>query len=431
MGKPRVMSTKEEQITKESEDCYQAIFNLGANIGEAIIMLRDINGREGMHTCVSDQWLLITGYTKEELLGMSFFDLVASRDREASINRHRQKMSGKSIPGLFELSIINKSGKEAPIELTSAATAYKGQKTDVVYARDITERKWAERELKQYQQNLEKLVEERTAALKEASNRIKKLYKNETVLRKKLEKQIEQRKKFSRILVHELKTPLTPIRAASELLTIKLKDKDMRNLAQNIHRGALSLDKRINELMDLSKSEIGVLKPRYTEVDPLKLIEQIISFVNPEASNYGIKLSVDISHRLPIIYADEDRLSQIMINLLINAIKFTPYRGAVVLKATSDNEYLIIEVLDTGKGISAADQKYLFQPYYSTHSQGNNLGGMGVGLALCKTFVELHKGKIWFTSQPGKGSSFGFRIPIKIPCQTLTRGIVEPAFNRR
>ena len=219
MGKPKVMSTKEEQVTKETEDCYQAIFNLGTNINEAIIMLQDINGREGMHTCVSDQWLLITGYTKEELLGMSFFDIVSPRDREVSIERHHQKMSGKSIPDLFELSIINSSGKEIPVELTSAFTIYKGQSTNVVYVRDITERKWAERELKQYQQNLEKLVEERTAALKEASNRIKKLYKNETVLRKKLEKQIEQRKKFSRILVHELKTPLTPIRAASELLT--------------------------------------------------------------------------------------------------------------------------------------------------------------------------------------------------------------------
>ena len=167
MGKPRVMSTKEEQITKESEDCYQATFSLGTNINEAIIMLQDINGREGMHTCVSDQWLLITGYTKEELLGMSFFDIVSPRDREVSIERHHQKMSGKSIPDLFELSIINSSGKEIPVELTSAFTIYKGQSTNVVYVRDITERKWAERELKQYQQNLEKLVEERTEKLEQ------------------------------------------------------------------------------------------------------------------------------------------------------------------------------------------------------------------------------------------------------------------------
>ena len=75
--------------------------------------------------------------------------------------------------------------------------------------------------------------------------------------------------------------------------------------------------------------------------------------------------------------------------------------------------------MDTGKGIAAEDQKYLFQPYFSVKSQDDNPSGMGVGLALCKTFVELHKGRIWLTSQPGEGSTFGFRIPIKIQDQAL------------
>ncbi len=138
-----------EAALRESEDRYRTLIELGNKIGEAVVMLQDIDGKEGMHAYVSDQWPIITGYSKEELLKVSFFDLVNAKDRAISIKRHVQKMAGKSIPDLFELSIMRKDGTEISIEITSAATSYKGRNVNVAYIRDITERKQTEQLLEE------------------------------------------------------------------------------------------------------------------------------------------------------------------------------------------------------------------------------------------------------------------------------------------
>ena len=131
----------------ESEGRYEALINLGTEVGEAVVMLQDESGIEALQTFVSDEWPRITGYSKNELLKMSFFDLVASSERQASIERHRVKMSGKTLRGLFEVNVVRKDGSVIPVELTSAFTMYQGQRANVAYIRDILERKKAEEEL--------------------------------------------------------------------------------------------------------------------------------------------------------------------------------------------------------------------------------------------------------------------------------------------
>ena len=132
----------------ETEERYKALINLGAEVGEAVVMLQDEDGIEALQTFVSDEWLRITGYDRKELLNMSFFELVAPSERAASMVRHRLKMSGKTLRGLFELNIVRKDGTVILVELTSAFTMYRGQRANVAYIRDISERKRAEEELK-------------------------------------------------------------------------------------------------------------------------------------------------------------------------------------------------------------------------------------------------------------------------------------------
>jgi PAS domain S-box-containing protein len=137
----------EEQV-KESEERYRVMIELGTEAGEAIVMLQDIDGKEGIQTFFNKQWTKITGYRKQELLGTPFFNLVSPHDRQTAIDWHHQKISGKTVPRLYEIRIMRKDGTAVDIELTGALTTYKDNRANVAYIRDITGRKKGELEIR-------------------------------------------------------------------------------------------------------------------------------------------------------------------------------------------------------------------------------------------------------------------------------------------
>jgi PAS domain S-box-containing protein len=396
--------TKEKEVyrqLKESEDLYRTLIELGNNIGEAVIVLQDVDGREGVHTFVSDWWSHITGYTKKELLSMSFFDLVSSEDRGTSIERHRQKVSGKSLPSLFELSIIRRDGKKVPVELTSAYSFYDSQPVNVVYIRDITERKQAEERLKLYKNHLEELVEERTEQVTKVSEQLK--------------EQIEQRNIFTRALVHELKTPLTPLLSASEFLSANLHEEIPREFAKNIHKGIINLGRRINELMDLARGEVGLLALNRKKIDLLQLIKETAAYYNPEALKKKQTIILELDDPIPIIQADADRIQEVLLNLLDNASKFTHKNGKITISTKRRKGSVVIEIKDTGIGISEELQECIFEPYKRLKKREEHMGGLRLGLALSKMLIEMHGGDIWVRSKKGKGTTVSFSIPLVIP----------------
>ena len=115
----------------------------------------------------------------------------------------------------------------------------------------------------------------------------------------------------------------------------------------------------------------------------------------------------------------------IILNLLVNASKFNPEGGTITLAARKEDKSLVIEVRDTGPGIPKKEQERIFQPYQRRRTDRERLGGLGLGLSLCKNLVELHGGRIWVESQVGKGSVFAFAIPLKSPVQAEGNGIKE------
>ncbi|MFC1934352.1 CHASE4 domain-containing protein [Chloroflexota bacterium] len=251
------------------------------------------------------------------------------------------------------------------------------------------------------------------AALDESANEIRQRYERERELRQEVETEMSRRVEFTRALVHELKTPITPVLAASELLLEESKEEIITSLSKSIHRGALNLNKRIDELLDLARSEIGVLRLNRMPIDPVPTIQEIVNGAMPLASERGQHLTLELPPSLPTIQVDSDRVTQVIQNLLNNALKFTPEGGTITIIGKVVEANLVIEVQDTGPGLSKQEQERLFDPYHRLPGDRERFSGLGLGLALSKGFIELHGGQIWVKSKKGVGSTFGFSIPLE------------------
>ncbi len=221
--------------------------------------------------------------------------------------------------------------------------------------------------------------------------------------------------RFIDTLSHELKTPLTTIIAAAGLLAEELEatgDESYQKLIQTIIHNANTLETRLAELMDIVKTGSGKLQLQLEPVDIKSLLQGIGWQTSPLLQGKGQNLNMDLPASLPIIHGDGQRLEQVVLNLMTNAAKFTPKGGSITLRARERDTGLLIEVQDTGIGISKEEQARLFKPYSRLSADRQRHPGLGLGLALAKQVVELHGGKIWVESEPGKGSTFSFSLPL-------------------
>lgn len=242
---------------------------------------------------------------------------------------------------------------------------------------------------------------------------VQKLYQEEKRLREELQAEINKRIEYTHGLVHELKTPITPILAASELLLEEIHEPPLDNLVKSINRSAESLNRRIDELLDIARSEVSMLSINVEPVDINAILNEVLSEMNPVAQYNKHSLITEIAPLLPWVDADKDRIRQVVLNLLNNAIKYTPSGGEISLNARRDAANLIISVSDTGPGMSVEQKQRLFEPYYRVADIRQKLSGLGLGLYLSKSLVQLHGGSIWADSEIGKGSTFSFSLPIE------------------
>ncbi|MFC1905061.1 CHASE4 domain-containing protein [Chloroflexota bacterium] len=245
--------------------------------------------------------------------------------------------------------------------------------------------------------------------------RIEETYKREQELRGEREEEIRRRAEFTRSLVHELKTPLTPMLASRGLLVEELQDVNLLAIARNIQKGSNTLNERIGELIDIAQGELGTMELACRETDVLQLLHTIISESTPLALSRGQEFNADLPASLPLVWADEARLHQVLSNILGNAFKFTPEGGKITLRAREEDGTLVVEVRDTGPGVSKEVQQHVFDTYYRTDIDRQRYSGLGLGLAVSKIIIELHGGEVFVKSQQGKGSTFGFSLPLMLP----------------
>jgi signal transduction histidine kinase len=229
-----------------------------------------------------------------------------------------------------------------------------------------------------------------------------------------LEAASQHKSEFLANMSHELRTPLNAIIGFSEVLKDGLFGELTPKQAEyirDIHASGHHLLSLINDILDLSKVEAGRMDLSVAKFDLPTTIDNALAFVRERASRHSVALNLQVDGRLNSFAGDERRVKQILLNLLSNAVKFTPDGGQISVAAVPTDEGVQISVSDTGIGISKENQLLLFQAFQQVRSEdGAKREGTGLGLALAKRLTEMHGGRIWIDSEPGKGSTFTFTL---------------------
>jgi signal transduction histidine kinase len=254
------------------------------------------------------------------------------------------------------------------------------------------------------QQELERKVEERTHELKKLLDEVKKISKRKT--------------DFVSSVSHELRTPLTSIKGyAAILLAGQLGNipQEVKERLEKINRHSDELVHMVNDLLDISRIEAGRVTMKQEPQDLQEIAEKAVDLLTVQAKEKRIELTYTIDPASRRVMADRNQIERVFINLVGNAMKFTPANGRIIIRAHAAQGAAQVDITDTGCGIPTEAQESIFEEFYRVDNAINQeVKGTGLGLALVKHIVEAHGGKIWVKSKPGSGSTFTFTLPLII-----------------
>ena len=284
-------------------------------------------------------------------------------------------------------------------------------------------------EIRKFNEVLQKEVDTATADMKKINEE---MYKKNLNLKHLSDQLVEANSKlqqldhlkdeFVSLASHELRTPMTAIKSYLWLFleskNLPLSDKQ-KTYIERAYQATDRLITLVNDMLNVSRIESGRMNINLKPFNMVKLINEVTDELKPTAIKQKISLNIEIDElNLPEVTADQNKIREVIINLIGNSLKFTNENGKITIKLFKQKDSMVIQIKDTGKGIKAEDMPKLFHKFQTVGSNyltKNNSQGTGLGLYLSKSIVELHKGKIWAESEgEGKGSIFSFTLPFKI-----------------
>jgi len=376
-----------------SDNIFQKLFESGQSA-------ECVTTEDGVISALSTKFETLCGWTKSQVVGTHFSLIIAPEYREQITTLYEKHGATPMSVSKLKTVIISNCGIEKNATLSIKAIP------NTTYI-SITSLENSDLKYK----TKKKRIPENAKVNGNLDGELAELLKREVALRRQLESTLKERAEFIRIVAHELRTPLTAMLAASDILCENITSEPLKKLAKQVNKGALDLSTRINELFDLAKGEVGMLKLRCQEIYPNRILAGTLDYFSAEAVKAKIALIPDWPDDLPPAWGDHRRITEILNNLIENAIKYTGEYGQITIRARNKNDCILFQVEDTGCGIPPDKQPLLFKAHHKFNTSGGKQDGMGLGLALSKMFVELHGGIIWAESK-GNGSIFSFTIPL-------------------
>ena len=383
-----------EAALYESELQYRLLFETAR---EGIVVIQ-----KGMLSYFNPMMMEITGHSYEELLNMNFFEFVYQKDRDLILANLNQTITGGNTEKRNQFRMIKKDNSLCWVEMGSVKFTWRGEAATLNFIIDITEQKLAEIELM-------RLNEE----LKLSKDMIEENLEQKNMLVDKLEKLNSEKDKFFSIIAHDLRSPFQGFIGLTELMVEEiniLSKNELSEMSGELNKSANSLYKLLQNLLEWSQMQKGTINFSPQECSLSEIVNQSYENMEQRAAQKGITLESSISDSIKV-YADERMLNTVVRNLLSNAVKFTKANGKVIITAKEINGEIEVCVTDTGVGMTDENVKKLFKLDEKVRTQGTDgEPSTGLGLLLCKEFVEKHGGKIWVESKLDAGSKFYFTV---------------------
>ena len=351
-----------ERALRESEARFRKVFDEGP-LGITII---DLDYR---YVKVNPMFCRMVGYTEQELATLTFPEITHPEDIERNLEIAHRLRRGEALSCSMEKRYIRKNGETVWVNMTSSVIHDdRGQPLYLVaMIEDITRRKAAE----------------------------------------------EFREQYVHTISHDLRAPLTIIRGHARMLQRALEKSAVKGpdwlSVEAILKGTDRMQAMIQDLVDSVRFEAGELRLQKRAVDLGTFVSDLLERARAMMEDRQVR--VRIPANLPAVSADPDRLERVLMNLVTNALKYSPADSEVLLLAGRSRGEVVMSVVDRGVGIPPEDLPHLFERFYQPRA-GRIAGGLGLGLFITKMLVEAHGGRIWVESEPGKGSSFHFTIPV-------------------
>jgi PAS domain S-box-containing protein len=385
------------EALRQSEQKFRAIF-------DQTFQFISVLAIDGSVLQINRTALEFAGVHEHAVLGQLFWETPwwthsteLQQQLQAAIN---EAATGKLVR--FEATHPNQDGRVAYIDFSlKPVTDADGRVVQfIAEGRDITERKWAQTELERYRDHLEQLVEERTGELKKA--------------RAVADAANQAKSDFLANMSHEIRTPMNAVTGLTQLALDTQLDAQQRDYLQKVLKSSKALLGILNDILDYSKIEAGRLEIETIDFSLEDVLRTTADLFSARADEKGIELFVELVPKIPVrLVGDPLRVSQVINNLVGNAIKFTNqgevHVRAEVLEMTADSVRLRIAVRDTGIGLSKEQADRLFQPFVQADASiTRKFGGTGLGLTISKRLLELMGGEIAVSALPGQGSTFAF-----------------------